>query len=411
MSAAVTLESVRAKAAARQRVFYQKHKTRILADRKEGYRLVKAQREPAEPAANEHPPDDGEDEDNEYPDVEPGDFQHDYPAEPPIAAVRRVQRVAYNRETAITAIQLINENYPNKVRKAASIRSYVSGIGRLFKDLAPCRDLHARFSTPKFVLKRLQARVDSGEAALSSTTTLITIVMVLFDHLPNFNLDDEHKNAFRQASDHYAALNKANNLRLKATALYNVVPWGTYLQRIDEKYPEGSLQRLVAKMYHEVPVRDDFKELRIVAKKAEMTDIAMNYLILSRTEALIVLNSYKTEKKFRGMKLPPYKLSAGLSTMLRDYIKAHGIPYGQFLFPKFKTSGLSSTVGKMNKACGIQKLAISALRSMTIATESYNNRDLPEVERSKLRIKLASRMLHNSITAEAYARGFEAAEG
>lgn len=409
MSAADTLASIRAKAAARQRVFYERHKVRLLADRKEGYRLVKAQREPAEPVAN-HYPDEDDVEDNEYPDVDPGDYQHDYPNEPPIAAVRRAKRVKYNEADATAAIKLINENYPNKVRKASSIKSYANGVKRLFKDLAPCVDLWARFSKPKLVIKKLQERVDAGEAALSSTTTLITIIMVLFDHLPNFNLADEHKNEFRQAADYYAALTKANNLRLKASALYNVMPWPDYLQRIDEKYPEGSIQRLVAKMYHEVPVRDDFKELRIVEKKTEMNDINMNYLVLSRTEAVIVLNAYKTEKKFRGLKLPPYKLSPGLSSMLRDYIKEHKLPYGQFLFPKFQTSGLSSMVGKMNKACGIQKLAVNALRSMTIATEGYNNRDLPEAERSKLRIKLATRMLHNSITAEAYNRGFIAAE-
>jgi hypothetical protein len=406
MSAEATLNALRVANAARQRVFYAKHKVRVLADKREGYRLVKAQRAPP---ARDPEPDYQQYEDaadNEY---NHDDVRHDYPDEMPLAPRARAhRRIPYNEAAATAAIKAINSNYPHeKPRKDSSILGYVNGIKRLFTDLAPCPDLWARLCKPKAVVKKLQARIDAGDAALSSTTTLFVLIMVLFDHLPDFNLSDELKNEYRQITDLYRARNAANNLRLKASEEYRIIPWPLYLEKIDAAYPEGSIERLIAKMYHEVPVRDDFKELRIVEKASEMRDPSMNYLILPRTTASIVLNSYKTESKFRGLKLPPYKLSPKLATMLRAYIDNHKLAYGQFLFPKLAKNGLSTIVGKMNKKVGVKKLAINALRSMTIATEGDANKNLPENEREQKRINLATRMLHNSITSSVYMRGFQ----
>ena len=400
MSAESILASRRVAAAARQKVFYDKHRDRILANKREGSRLVRLQREPdAEPAERDyHQYEVAAAADND-------DFRHAYPDDPPRAPEPRLgPRVKYDLAAAEAAIRNINETSPDKVRKKATISSYVSGVRRLFKDLAPCTDLWARLSKPKAVINRLQARINAKEAALSSTTTLITVIMVCFDHLPHFNLSDDHKNEFRAAANLYQERNAANNLVLKASADYRVVHWTKYLRLIDEKYPEGSVERLIAQMYREVPVRDDFAELRIVEKAAEMTNDTMNYLLLPRGGATIVLRAYKTEKRFRALRLPHYRLSQKLTEMLRAYVKEHDLPYGA---PLFK-GALSSKVSKMNKSVGINKLSINALRSMTIASESYDNRNLSEEEQAKRRILLATRMLHNSKTAIVYRRTFDA---
>ena len=381
----------RAKGNANQKAYYAKNRVRILADLRASRVLLHAERRAADPAPVEY------------------QYEHDAdptePAAPAGRAPKAPKRIKYDLDRTIDALHRINELHPTgKQQKDSTITGYISSTKTIFRQLKVGDDLREKLMHPERAIGVMRALIGTPKNALSSTSTRITVIMVLMDHLPHLQLPDDKKNVIRRLAD---AIRLENDLAVKERkkgAEYDLLHFDDYLKQIEAKYGSASLQNLVARLYKEVPVRDDFKKLRIIEKLPEAVDKTLNYLVMPRGNASIVLNVYKTSDHFRRLNLPNYPLSKNLSHLLRAYIAAQKLHFGDFLFPKYQKTGLSPLVGVMNKSVGIMKLGVDALRSMSIATLEANNKGLSPAAQTAAAIELAGKMRHNPRTAPVYKR-------
>lgn len=156
---------------------------------------------------------------------------------------------------------------------------------------------------------------------------------------------------------------------------FDVLPYSEYLGKIKTAFGEDSKQYLVAKLYDECMMRDNFGDLTIVGYVKEMTDNNQNYIVAPKTGLMrMYIQQYKTDAKYGVIQV---KLSKCLSKMILKYTNgAKGA-----LFPESK-NGLSSFVGTMNRKVGI-KGSINTLRQMKIS-EELRDANLTADEKQKL---------------------------
>jgi hypothetical protein len=159
-----------------------------------------------------------------------------------------------------------------------------------------------------------------------------------------------------------------------------------YLAKCKSMFGVDSKEYLIAKFYEELTLRDDFG----LILTNEIND-DKNYLLLSPTKLTIVINSYKTNKRYGQIK---HKLSKTLETLTKKYILKHNISLGDYLFGESK---LSSSITKMNQALGYSG-GINLFRHMKI-TQVLNKESNPET-----RLKLANAMKHSNVIQKAYLR-------
>ena len=104
-----------------------------------------------------------------------------------------------------------------------------------------------------------------------------------------------------------------------------------YVQKVLDAYGKDSKQALIIKLYELHPFRDDLV-LQIIPKQVKQVD--KNYIIApeNKTHNLtLVLNTYKTDKKY-GQELIP--IPKELSKELRKYIDTNKLKYDDYLFGK-----------------------------------------------------------------------------
>jgi len=159
-----------------------------------------------------------------------------------------------------------------------------------------------------------------------------------------------------------------------------------YLAKCKSTFGLVSKEYLIAKFYEELTLRDDFG--LILANDA--TD-DKNYLVISPTTLTVVINTYKTNKRYGQIK---HKLSKTLEKLTKAYILTNNISLGDYLFGEPK---LSATVSKMNATLGYSG-GINLFRHMKI-TQVLNKESNPET-----RLKLAAAMKHSNVIQKAYLR-------
>lgn len=168
-----------------------------------------------------------------------------------------------------------------------------------------------------------------------------------------------------------------------------VLSFKEYLQQAKDAYGENSKMYLIGKMYEELTLRDDF-QLLISQKMTKDTE--HNYLILNKEKIRIIINKYKTEKRYGVISV---LLSKRLSTMIKRYIEKNNLKLGDYLFGDKE---LSDYVNYNNKKIGLNG-SISLFRKMKI-TELYND---PKVSKEE-KIEFASKMAHSPLIQLTYLR-------
>jgi hypothetical protein len=166
-----------------------------------------------------------------------------------------------------------------------------------------------------------------------------------------------------------------------------VLTWDEYLSKLKTEYGLNSKEYLIASLYREVPVRDDF-QLKIVTTLPE--DTKTNYVIM-KPIVTIVLNVFKTKDSY-GAKT--HVLSKELSKRVRDYGRSRDLKVDDYLFGSGK---LGTFITQMNKRIGVDG-AINLLRHMSVTELMASN---PTAEQ---RATLAEKMGHSVGTQVKYER-------
>ena len=181
----------------------------------------------------------------------------------------------------------------------------------------------------------------------------------------------------------------------KTSPEHAVIPFDEYLTKIKSKFGEFSKQNLIANLYNEATVRDNFSGLEILPTERKNDDSITNFIIVPRsknTNCRLIINSYKTQKKYGQMVV---ELSPYLSSLIRKYIANNYLTTNLFNSNK---QGLTSFVSTMNKNIGVSG-GISTLRQMKISQLLSSHNLTPEQ-----RVSMANSMGHSPITQLEYRR-------
>ena len=296
----------------------------------------------------------------------------------------------FSLENIINGLYLLPMNSFTKQRN-------IKDITTVFR-ITGSTDLEETIKKFKIVKKAITEakQIQNPEIGYSNNSLkgFVQAILYVIDHL-NVPIKTETKLLYNEWFD---------ELKLEAVGLteakqndptHAVLLLPDYLHKILTEYGADSKQYLIAKMYAEVPARDNFYNLEIISSLRKRTTSLTNFVVVPKSVKIpvkIIIQSYKTVNRY-GVRT--IVLSPELSTLIRNYIKKYDLT--ELLFPQ-NTAGLSPYIGTMNRKIGVNG-SINKIRQM-FATTILNNEDIT----SKERVNLSKMMMNSPIMPLVYQR-------
>jgi hypothetical protein len=209
----------------------------------------------------------------------------------------------------------------------------------------------------------------------------------------------------KKTKDDYAKFNKVTSLQNRDNQEKNkdkeYPSFTEYMTKLKATYATDSNVYLLAKLYEENSgVRDAYSNANVYDELKPEWEIDENgekkfdeenyFIIKSIGLCQFVLNKHKTQNRERFV----YSYSASVSKLLREYMNAKKVNYGQPLF-----SGVSSLFSKVNKSLGYKIAGTNAFRHMII-TELLSKENLTAAQR----VEIADRFFHSPEMSKKYVR-------
>ena len=256
--------------------------------------------------------------------------------------------------------------------KKKNFDGYKSNLNML-DILPPARiDFVTKFNNAKSLIKEIRGARYNGELYSQNTwrKRIQTILFLINKAVPSLkNLVS--KQAMQEYDYAYQVEDVASRKAAADATENEIISFEDYLPLVEEEFGKDSKEYLIAKLYDNIPGRDDF-QLVIVKTVGETTDQKVNYIVVpDKGDCTVVVNQYKTQSKYGHDSR--YPLDKATSALVRKYIKAKRLAYGSYLLGKGLLSG---PISKFNDKLDLpNKVTISTYRKMWIS------RELPEDER------------------------------
>ena len=300
--------------------------------------------------------------------------------------------VSDDKISALEKITILINKIPNETK--GNIKFRVDSFKTIIKILKT--PLYKAFitkitSNPTLVIKSIkEAEFRGKKYATRSILAYFNCILFLLDKYPDIKIAKDKKKLYKDQSDvlKYIADEQGDEKKKKLEETGGLPSYDEYLNKVVETFGEDGREYLIAKLYQEIKARDDLI-LKVVKTRDEVVDDD-NYLIIGKgPQANVVINSYKTVKKYGEFEV---KLSNSLTSLIRKYLKNNQISYNEYLF---NTKGLSVIVGRMNKTLGIIGYGATNVFRKMLQTDSDNSDETPEQ-----RLKLANELKHSMATAK-----------
>lgn len=198
------------------------------------------------------------------------------------------------------------------------------------------------------------------------------------------------KKVFRDYQIHVEVLTKAVTGELKEKQENDtVIRFDDYIPKVKTKFGENSKMHLIALLYNELTLRDDF-QLEIVEKAPKKSE--HNYIVMSGKRLRVIISKYKTEKQYGVIS---ELLAQNLSTRIKNYVMVNALKVGDYLFGD---APLSNFILYSNKQIGVEG-GVSMYRHMKV-TEITNEKSITPEEL----IRLSLKMKHSPLVQLQYIR-------
>ena len=168
----------------------------------------------------------------------------------------------------------------------------------------------------------------------------------------------------------------------------SVMSFNEYIEKVKERFSIDSKMYLIAKLYDECTLRDDF-QLQLVKKAPKI--LKHNYLVLNKMRCKIIVTQYKTEQQYGVISVV---LTKELSDLLKTYISTNKLEINDYLFDDL----LSKYIIYHNSLIGV-KGGVSLYRKMKVS-EILNNPTISTTEK----VLLSARMAHSPAIQLTYLR-------
>lgn len=258
-----------------------------------------------------------------------------------------------------------------------SRKKYLGDLKRL-SQIIKCDNFILCFKQHKKILNQI------NEANYAINTKKSVLQTILFMNtrfkleLPK-NSDDAYKREFDILKDKSLAEGEVKSKR-------ETMSFTEYLAKIKEKFGADSKMYVIARLYDELTLRDDFV-LEIVDSMP--TDKTKNFIVMGK-KVTVVINVYKTSSKYKEIVV---NLTAGLATLIKKYIKDNKLEVGQYLFGNKK---LSPFISKKSKEVGMMG-GVNELRHMKVTDELKGLT-------SEQKVDLSFKMKHSPLVQSRYLR-------
>lgn len=293
----------------------------------------------------------------------------------------------YSQEYVLNFLN--NMEIPDTTKK-----TYVNGVKTIFY-ITKCPDLPDCLKHPDKIIKQIEngnKQRGTGKYSLNSKKSFYQTIVYLIDTL-KIPVSADAKKKYNNIFDTYKIKSTDETKARLNDEEYAVMIYKDYMKTVLDKFGKNSKEYLLAAMYNEAPLRDDFV-MTLVESESDISANDKNYLIVPEVGNIIFyIQKYKTEKKYGSFEI---KTSKVLNKLLRDFIERKDLSYGDLLFPE-NIQGLSGFIGIMNKKIGILHGGIDYIRQSKISDAMRNSK--PED-----RVELAGLMKHSPMAQEKYVR-------
>ena len=303
--------------------------------------------------------------------------------ENPITDFMKCKTMSYNDAIyALEALQL----------KPATFSKYSGDVKRIVS-LTTEPNLIKCFNNYHVLIPSINAAMksDTEPYSINTKSAMTQVVLFLIDKL-NLPITNEVKKYY---VDNYELLKIKADDEVIEKQITNPIPtFADYIERTKIHFGPESKMYILALLYREVTLRDDYQLLIVSLIKNTEADVSKNYIVVNKQSVLtLIINQYKTSNKFGQIVI---KLSPLLSRKIRKFIIMEGLICDDNNY-LFGDTNLTSYVSKSNAEIGIEG-SISLYRKMRISDLLATN---PSAEQ---RHQLAFDMKHSSNIQKTYFR-------
>lgn len=279
-----------------------------------------------------------------------------------------------------------------KFNKEKTREDYLGGLNRLHK-IIKATDYLTALRDPEKVLKTIYEykQPDGKPFSVNTIKSTLQFLVYLSDNA-NLNLNKQSINAYKNAFKIYKIKSTDENnekMKNKETMLMS-----DYVELVKNKFDEDSKMYLIVKMYEYLCVRDNYSNLKVVEKIADMVDDGKtNYIMVApKKQCIVRISHFKTDSYYKPIE---DKFPMGVSNKIRNYIAKNNIQYGDTLFG----SNVSSFISKENKKLGDHLGSVNEIRHRVIS-EALSKPNITEQEK----VDLSEKMKHSAVTQSTYVR-------
>jgi len=298
----------------------------------------------------------------------------------PKAIKKATKKTVIGYDEIITLLDQLKAN--GVIKTDGTLNKYKGDVKRLVQ-LTECENINDCLKNPTEII----STIDASPFSINTKKSLFQTIVFLVDNL-KLNYSKTIFDAYKKVFDVYK-VKSIDDSKEKKKIVITTFP--EYLEQAKTYFGENSKMYLIAQLYNEICMRDDF-QLQIVSKIKEASNDNTNYIVRSKSNYVLVMNKYKTSNKYGRLQIP---LSKPLTALIKQYIVNHSLNYGDYLFGNTKLSNYISTNNKLL----VVKDGINYFRHAKI-TEELDGKDLS----AEKRVELASRMNHSFAVQERYLR-------
>lgn len=271
----------------------------------------------------------------------------------------------------------------------------INNTNQLF-DILDIVDFEKAFKNSKHVIYKIETATqkhDSSKLYSINSKKSMYQTIIKYKDILDMTMSDKSYNAYKDKYNEFK-IESSEQSKQKAEN-EEVLDFNDYLKLVENAYGQVSKQFIIACLYRESGFRDDL-QLLVIPSETPKTKKQMdtNFIVVptaKSTNCTIILNTYKTEKKYGHKNI---SIDRTLSKLIREYIDENDIDYGEYLFGSKK---LSKFISNFNAKMGL-KITINKLRQMKIS------KNLAGDKSAKQRVKVAKEMNHAPLTSNVYLR-------
>ena len=321
--------------------------------------------------------------------------QHEEKHEPEVKT-KNVKVSEIEDDNSDTYDKIIKQLNTLKYDSQLTLKKYIEN----FKTIVKILDMNSYSKFIKFIVNKPDEVIKKFESAtygkdkksysLNSIRDYINLIAFYIDKL-KIPIDSEDKETY---TDMAAILVAQSHRQTEKNKDKEVPPINEYVENVAKQYGKNSLNSLLVKLLVATYGRDDLNLHLVKSTQEANKDFNLNYLVLEDDKITVLINEFKTSKKYGQKKIV---LDDDLEQHVRNYIDKKHIQYGDLMFPNLR---LSQAISVINKKLGYTgDGAINLIRKM-VNSDKYLDENITPYEE----LQMAKKFGHSIQTNNTYKR-------